>query len=208
MPGGAAELHGISLYALAFAAPLASGVVGMVGAGGWSDRRGPVGPLAAALVLFTAGLVGCGLAPSMEALVAARVVQGLGGGALTVCLYVLVGLMFPPALRPAVFSSFAAAWILPTLFGPALAAYVAHPVGWRWVFLGVVAFVVLAAGLITPSLRGLDALPPGPRISRSRLGWAAVGAVAVLAFQLLGSRPDGLVSLTAVAAVVLVLAIR
>ena len=34
MPGVAAELHGISLYSLVFAAPLASGVVGMVGAGG------------------------------------------------------------------------------------------------------------------------------------------------------------------------------
>jgi MFS family permease len=129
MPGVAAELHGVHLYSLVFAAPLASGVVGMVVAGGWSDRSGTVGPLAASLVLFSAGLVGCGLAPSMQVLIAARVVQGLGGGGVTVCLYVLVGLMYPPSLRPAVFWSFSAAWILPTLFGPALAAYVAHAFG-------------------------------------------------------------------------------
>ena len=46
MPTVARELDGVSLYALSFAAPLASGVVGMVAAGMWSDRRGPVTPAA------------------------------------------------------------------------------------------------------------------------------------------------------------------
>jgi MFS family permease len=208
MPGVAAELHGIRFYSLVFAAPLASSVVGMVGAGGWSDRRGTTGPLAASLVLFSLGLVGCGLAPSMQVLVAARIVQGLGGGALTVCLYVLVGLMYPPSLRPSVFSSFAAAWVLPTLFGPAVAAYIAHAFGWRWVFLGVVALVAFAAGCVTPSLRGLDTQPAGARFPGSQLACAAVGAIAVLGLQLLGSRPDALAALTIVAGGVLLVAIR
>src|SRR5215210_390104 len=66
MPTVASELDGVGLYALSFAAPLASAVVGMVAAGGWSDRRGPVIPLAVSLLLFAAGLVVCGLAPGME----------------------------------------------------------------------------------------------------------------------------------------------
>ena len=127
MPTVAAQLDGVGLYALSFAAPLASGVVGMVAAGGWSDRRGPVGPAGAGpRPLRAPGSSSAASPRRMEVLVAGRVLQGLGGGALTVCLYVLVGLIFPAALQPAIFTSFAAAWVLPTLFGPALAAYVAH----------------------------------------------------------------------------------
>ena len=207
MPTVARELDGVGLYALAFAAPLASGVVGMVAAGGWSDRRGPLVPLAAALVLFASGLVVCGLAPSMEVLVAGRVLQGLGGGALTVCLYVLVGLIFPASLQPAVFTSFAAAWVLPTLFGPALAAYVAHALSWRWVFLGVVFMVAGAAALVAPSVRGLEARATGEPAPRSRIVWAVTAAVAVLGMELLGSREGAVAVLMVVAAVVALVAV-
>ncbi|WP_246050941.1 MFS transporter [Nocardioides guangzhouensis] len=187
MPTVAQRLDGVALYALAFAAPLASGVVGMVAAGAWSDRRGPVVPMLASLALFSLGLVVCGTAPSMEALVAGRVLQGLGGGALTVVLYVLVGLVFPPALQPALFASFAAAWVLPALFGPALAAFVAHAAGWRWVFLGTVALVGVATLLVLPALRGLEPRASGDTAPRSRLAWAGIAAVSVLALELLGS---------------------
>lgn len=187
MPTVARDLDGLGLYALAFAAPLASGVVGMVAAGTWSDRTGPVVPLLASMALFSAGLLVCGLAPSMEVLLAGRVLQGLGGGALTVGLYVIVGLVYPPALRPAVFASFAAAWVLPALFGPGLAALVADVWSWRWVFLGAVALVVVALAMLAPALRGLEPHAEGTTTPRSRLWWAVLGAVAVLVLELLGS---------------------
>lgn len=203
MPTISRDLDGIGLYALAFAAPLASGVVGMVAAGSWSDRRGPAVPLLVSLVLFSIGVLTCGLAPSMEVLVAGRVVQGLGTGALIVSLYVVVGVVYPAALQPSIFASFAAAWVLPSLFGPGLAALVADAFGWRWVFLGVVALVVLAAALlapVVPSLRKADTTDGEPA-SRSRLAWAVVAAVMVLAVELLGST----VALAAVPAIVLAL---
>ena len=203
MPTVARDLGGLELYALAFAAPLASGVVGMVAAGMWSDRTGPVVPLMASLALFSAGLLVCGLAPSMEVLLAGRVLQGLGSGAMIVGLYVIVGLVFPDALRPAVFASFAAAWVLPALFGPALAAYVADVWSWRWVFLGTVVLVAVALALLAPALRGLEPHAEGVSTPAVRLWWALLGAIAVLVLELAGSA-RGVAALGAVAALAVV----
>ena len=209
MPTVSRDLDGIGLYALAFAAPLASGVIGMVAAGGWSDQRGPVRPLLVAMVLFATGMVVCGLAPTMPVLVVGRVIQGLGSGALIVALYVVTGRSFPPRLQPSVFASFAAAWVLPSLFGPAIAAFVADAVGWRWVFLGVVALVALAAALIGPALRRLpDRATPKPGDGGRRLGWAALAAVAVLAVELLGSHEDATAALALPALGLVLVALR
>lgn len=210
MPTISRDLDGVGLFALAFAAPLASGVVGMVAAGSWSDRRGPALPLTVSLVLFSLGVLTCGLAPSMEVFVAGRVVQGLGTGALIVSLYVVVGVVYPSHLQPSIFASFAAAWVLPSLFGPAVAAFVAGSVGWRWVFLGVVGLVAVAAVLIAPVVPGLrtDASGKEPR-SRAKLGWAGLAAVAVLAVEVLGSLNRALpITLGAIAAVLTVVAVR
>ena len=203
MPTVARDLDGLGLFALAFAAPLASGVVGMVAAGTWSDRTGPVVPLLVSMALFSLGLLVCGLAPTMEVLLAGRVLQGLGGGALTVGLYVIVGLVYPPVLRPAIFASFAAAWVLPALFGPGLAALVADVWSWRWVFLGAVALVALALVLLAPALRRLEPHADGTDTPRSRLWWAVAAAVAVLALELLGSSA-GAAALGALAALAIV----
>lgn len=203
MPTVARDLGGLDLYALAFAAPLASGVVGMVAAGMWSDRTGPVVPLLASLALFSAGLLVCGLAPSMEVLLAGRVLQGLGSGAMIVGLYVIVGLVFPDTLRPAVFASFAAAWVLPALFGPALAAFVADVWSWRWVFLGTVVLVAASLVLLAPALRGLEPHAEGVSTPAVRLWWALLGAVAVLVLELVGSA-RGVAALGALAALAVV----
>jgi MFS family permease len=205
MPTISSDLDGFSLYAVAFAAPLASGVVGTVAAGAWSDRRGPAGALVASLVLFTLGVLAAGLAPSMEVFVTGRVVQGLGTGALIVSLYVVVGVVYPADLRPSIFASFAAAWVLPSLFGPAVAAFVAETVGWRWVFLGIVGLVAVAAVLVAPVVPGLRTASHNEPAPRSRMVWAAVAAAAVLTVELAGSQASVVGVAAALAAVVVVL---
>ena len=210
MPQVARELDGVHLYAVSFAAPLATGIVGMVVCGLWSDRRGPVPPLYASIALFALGLLVCGLAPTMEVLVAGRLVQGLGAGALTVGLYVVVGQVYPARLQPSIFAGFAAAWVLPSLFGPSIAALVADRLGWEWVFLAVVGLVAVATTFVVPSLRSLRGRPEptDERVPVGRLGWAVVAAVAVLSLDLLGRRPGLGWLFATVAGVVVLVALR
>ncbi|RDV12174.1 MFS transporter [Arthrobacter sp. RT-1] len=212
MPLVSRELNGAGLYALAFAGPLATGVIGMVAAGNWSDRRGPTAPLYASVGLFVLGLLIAGTSTSMPMLVAGRLVQGLGGGALTVALYVLVARIYPGVLHPKIFAAFSAAWVIPSLVGPFAAGIVAQVFSWHWVFLGVVGLVIPALLMIAPVLRGMDQRPMDAAAvpwAAGRLAWAALAAIAVLALNLsAGVRVPGVpaaTALLAIAAVVLAL---
>ncbi|GAB2823531.1 MFS transporter [Actinocorallia aurea] len=210
MPAVSADLDGARWYALAFAGPLATGVIGMVAAGLWADRRGPIAPLYTSVALFGAGLVLCGLSPTMEVLVAGRLFQGLGGGAITVALYVVVGRIYPETLQPVLFGAFASCWILPALIGPAVAGGVAALLGWQWVFLGVVGLVAVAMLMVVPALRDAGPQSAEERADRgfALLGWAALAAAAVLVLNLAGGLPKIGALLSAVAVAVALAAVR
>lgn len=226
MPLVSVDLNGASLYALAFAGPLATGVVGMVVAGNWSDRRGPLTPLYVSSALFALGLLIAGTATTMPVLVIGRLVQGLGTGAVTVALYVIVARLYPARLHPSIFAGFAAAWVIPSLIGPFAAGLVTELLSWHWVFLGVVGLVALATAMVAPALRGLSGrgttsgtdADPGqtPRPSRAsrapwafgRIAWAVAAALAVLALSLV-SEIDGIgLPLAGLAAVIAIIAVR
>ena len=185
MPLVARDLDGSALYALAFAGPLASGVIGLVLAGAWTDRRGPALPLFASVAVFALGLLVAGLAGSMPVFLAGRLIQGLGGGAINVVLYVLVARAYPAALHPKIFAAFSAAWVVPSMVGPFGAGLVAQYISWHWVFLGVVFLVVPALLLLLPALRRLAAQPahddagpaPAGTASGTGAGDAVVGQV-------------------------------
>ncbi|TVU64039.1 MFS transporter [Paenarthrobacter nitroguajacolicus] len=206
MPLVSRDLDGASLYALAFAGPLATGVMGMVAAGNWSDRRGPAAPLYSSVALFVAGLLIAGMAGTMEMLVLGRLVQGLGGGAMTVALYVLVARVYPPALHPKIFAAFAASWVVPSLVGPFAAGVVAQLSSWHWVFLGVVGLVVPALLMVVPAVRGMASEPATESVpwAFGRMGWAALAAVAVLGLNLSAEVP-GVGGVIAVVALVIAL---
>lgn len=154
------ELGGLALYGWAFSVFTLANLLGITLAGSAADRRGPLQPLLAGLVVFVLGLVGGGLAPSMPLLIASRAVQGLGSGVLTATMYVAIGRGYPESIRARMLASLSTAWIVPGLLGPAIAALIAEHLGWRWVFLGLIPLPLLAVPLIWPALRPLHT-PPG-----------------------------------------------
>ena len=213
MPTVAHDLDGERWYALAFAATVATSVVGMVCAGIWADQRGAARPLLASVALFTTGLLLAGLAPTMTVLVLGRVGQGLGAGGLTVALYVLVGQAYDEVDRPRMLGAYAAAWVVPGIVGPALAGTVTDLVGWRWVFLGLVGVSLLSALVLVPTLLALVHLPTddvpaaGPRPA-TRLLHATVLAVAVMVASLVAGGGTGGVLLGLASAAVALYAVR
>jgi EmrB/QacA subfamily drug resistance transporter len=101
-----------------------------------------------ALVIFSAGSIVAGLAPSMEVLIGARAFQGLGVGGLTALVQVVIASMVPPRERGRYSGYIGAVFALATVSGPLIGGLLVDTLGWRWCFfaglpLAVVAFVVL-----------------------------------------------------------------
>ncbi len=181
MPIVAAELGHLELYGWVYSAYFLGSLVGTVLAGGALDRMPLVRPFAAGLMLFAAGLLVGGLAPSMHVLIAARFIQGLGGGAIAPTAYVAIGRVLPDRLQPRMFAMLSTAWVVPGIIGPSIAAVVGEVAGWRWVFLGLLPLLLLAGGLAISALRSIhDVAPPAaatPERRRSVIRIAAaIGA--------------------------------
>ncbi|HEX5828008.1 MAG TPA: MFS transporter [Candidatus Limnocylindrales bacterium] len=157
----AEELGGIELFGWVYSAFFLGTLIGTVVAGGALDRFPLHGPFTIGLVLFAAGLLLGGLAPTMPILILARFIQGLGGGAVAPTAYVAIGRCLPEHLQPRMFAMMSAAWLVPGIIGPSLAAVVVQLAGWRWVFLGLLPLLAIAGGLAVLSLRRLaTAAPP------------------------------------------------
>jgi MFS family permease len=213
MPIVARELGNLQLYGWVFTAFMLGSLIGIVVVGGIIDRRGLGAPFAVGIGLFVIGLIVGGLAPSMEVLVGARFVQGLGAGTVPPIAYVAIGRSLPERLRPQMFATLSTAWVLPGVLGPAIAGAVGETFGWRYVFLGLLPLIAISSGIAYPQVRRVG---PGTTVSdsaatlRDRLPLAllvATGAGLLLA-GLTSGQPVLLVALGAIGAALALLALH
>ena len=125
-----------SAYLLAYVVPLL--ITGRLG-----DKYGPKRVYLVGLVVFTLASLWCGLTASVGALIAARVVQGLGAAAMTPQTMAVITRVFPPDRRGPAMGLWGAVAGIATLLGPIIGGLLVDGFGWEWIF-----FVNVPVGLI------------------------------------------------------------
>src|ERR1700742_5220359 len=141
---------------------------------GWASRRfsGRTVYLFS-LVLFTAGSVLCGLADSVESLVAFRVIQGIGGGMLVPTGQMILVKASGPRNLPKVMSAIGVPIVLAPIFGPTLGGLLLEHVSWQSIFL-----INLPVGILT-LVAALKLLPKDQPEGAERLDFLGLGMLSV-----------------------------
>ncbi len=99
-----------------------------------ADQRGRRDMLLVAVGIFSAGSLACGVAQSLPQLIAARVLQGLGGAGLMTMAQALIGELIVPRERVRFQAYFAMVFTLASVSGPVLGGLVVSHASWRWLF--------------------------------------------------------------------------
>lgn len=153
MPTIIGDLAGLPLYSWVFSVYLLTSTVMMPLYGRLADIYGRRKTLLAAILLFVAGAVICGLARSMPQLILARGLQGLGAAGLIPISLTVTGDLYPLEERARVQGLFSGVWGFASLVGPLLGAWMTISLGWRSIFtinvpLGIIALVLVWTQMI------------------------------------------------------------
>lgn len=87
------------------------------------------------VALFTFASLLCGLAPNIDVLILARVLQGIGGGGLAPSEQSILADTFPPSKRGAAFAAYALVVVVAPTLGPTLGGWITDNYSWHWIFL-------------------------------------------------------------------------
>jgi EmrB/QacA subfamily drug resistance transporter len=129
----------INAYTLMLAALILPG-------GALGDRLGRVRVFGTGVAIFALASLWCGLAPTIEHLIAARVLQGVGGALMIPGSLALISASFPPEIRGRAIGLWSGFSALMAAAGPVIGGWLIDTFSWRWIFLTniPVALVILA----------------------------------------------------------------
>jgi EmrB/QacA subfamily drug resistance transporter len=146
-----------------------------------SDIYGRRRMMLVSIGVFILGSVACALAPSMEALIVGRVLQGVGGGGILPLAQTVIADLLSPRERPLVQSYTSAMFLAASILGPVLGGFLTDYVHWSLIF-----WINLPMGLVALILtdRALRRLPRNDRPHRLDLAGAGLMVAAALALLL------------------------
>ena len=148
MPTVVADLGGIALYGWVGASYMLASTITVPLYGKLADVVGRKPVLLFGTAVFLVGSLASGLSPSIEWMIAARTLQGLGAGAMQPMALTIVGDIFTLKERGRVQAAFGAVWGLSGALGPLLGGLIVEHLSWPWVFwinlpFGIASMIVL-----------------------------------------------------------------
>ncbi len=200
MPQIAAQLGGLSLYSWVFAAFLLTQTATTVVFGKLSDLKGRKVVMLSGIAIFLVGSLLCGFAWSMPSLIAFRLLQGVGAGAVQPTAITIVGDLYSVHERGKIQGWLASVWALSAVLGPLVGSLIIQRWSWAWIFwmnlpIGVAAsagfwFYLhekrseargtidhLSAGVFTIAIAAIMAL----MTAFSTAGWTEIAVIGVIA---------------------------
>lgn len=134
MPSIAAELGGFALYGWVFSSYLLMQAITTPIFGKLADVYGRKPVFVAGVAIFLVGSVMCALAGNMPLLVAFRLVQGIGAGAVLPIAVTLAGDLYSLEERGRVQGYIASVWGVSSILGPLAGGLIVEHLGWPWIF--------------------------------------------------------------------------
>lgn len=198
-----AALGGAAHYAWPMTAYLASSTVSTLLCGGLAFHFGLKRTYAFGLALFAAASALCAVAPTIEALAAFRLLQGIGGGLLEAGVFIAAAMMLPPRDRGPYLGAASAMYGVASVIGPVIGGAVAQGLSWHVIFVVNIPIAIVAFALSSRSLPGrgdgyrsaqFDAAGSA-LASLSVLSLVAVFSLAGGAFPLVSPRAAALIAL-------------
>jgi DHA2 family multidrug resistance protein len=144
------------------------------------------------IILFTVASALCGAAPNLQTLIIARILQGMGGGALQPIAQAVLLESFPPAKRGAAMALYGMGVVVAPIIGPTLGGWITDNYSWRWIFyinLPIGAIAAFMANTFVEDPPYLQNQKPG-RIDYIGFGLMALGLAALELTLDLGQQRD------------------
>ncbi|MDY7566319.1 MDR family MFS transporter [Pseudomonas sp. RTC3] len=135
MPAISAQFNDFDLLAWVISAYMVAMTVAVPIYGKLGDLYGRRRLMLFGLGMFTLASLFCGVAQSMEQLVLARILQGIGAGGMVSVSQAIIGDIIPPRERGRYQGYFSGMYALASVAGPVLGGFMTQYLSWRWVFL-------------------------------------------------------------------------